>query len=198
MANPSDTITTTGIRQRRPRAGERTRGAVDALQTKIAVDLQNLPAHSYKEALQANIAELPDAAGNTVRLADSGGKWRVVYFYPKDSTPGCTTEGQDFRDAKAKFSRQNTVILGVSRDSMKRHENFKAKQNFPFDLLSDSDEALCRQFDVIHEKNMYGRKVMGVVRSTFLIDADGVLRQEWRKVRVKGHVDEVLEAARSL
>ena len=134
----------------------------------------------------------------TVSLDDFKGKNLVIYFYPKDSTPGCTLEGQNFRDQYAAFQQANTDILGVSRDSLKAHENFRAKQSFPFDLLSDADETLCKLFDVIHEKNMYGRKVMGIVRSTFLIDGDGILRAEWRKVRVKGHVDEVLEAAQSL
>ena len=141
---------------------------------------------------------LPATGDKTLSLDDFKGSKLVIYFYPKDNTPGCTLEGQDFRDRFPQFEKAGTAILGVSRDSVKSHENFKAKQNFPFDLLSDADEKLCRQFDVIHEKNMYGRKVMGVVRSTFLIDADGVLRQEWRKVRVKGHVDEVLAAAQSL
>ena len=141
---------------------------------------------------------LPATGDKTLSLDDFKGSKLVLYFYPKDNTPGCTLEGQDFRDRYPQFQKAGAAILGVSRDSVKSHENFKAKQDFPFALLSDADEKLCRQFDDIHEKNMYGRKVMGVVRSTFLIDADGVLRQEWRKVRVKGHVDEVLEAARSL
>jgi len=141
---------------------------------------------------------LPATGGKNLSLEDFKGTNLVIYFYPKDSTPGCTLEGQNFRDRHADFQAANTAVLGVSRDSVKAHENFKAKQSFPFDLLSDADEALCKQFDVVHEKNMYGRKVMGIVRSTFLIDGDGVLRQEWRKVRVKGHADEVLEAARSL
>ena len=134
----------------------------------------------------------------TVRLKDLRGKNVVIYFYPKDSTPGCTTEGQDFRDRHAKFKRANTVIFGVSRDSLKSHENFKAKQSFPFELISDPDEKLCRQFDVIKEKKLYGRTFMGIERSTFLIDKDGKLRGEWRKVKVKGHADEVLEAAKAL
>ena len=134
----------------------------------------------------------------TFRLADAKGKNLVVYFYPKDSTPGCTREGQGFRDNYAKFKRNKTLVVGVSRDSIKSHENFKAKQGFPFELLSDADESLCKLFDVIKEKNMYGRKVMGIERSTFLIDANGKLRREWRKVKVDGHVDEVLEAAREL
>ena len=141
---------------------------------------------------------LPATGDKNVSLDDFKGANLVIYFYPKDSTPGCTLEGQDFRDNYAGFKKSGTTVLGVSRDSLKAHENFKARQEFPFDLLSDAEEKLCRQFDVIHEKNMYGRKVMGIVRSTFLIDGDGVLQKEWRKVRVKGHVKEVLEAARSL
>ena len=134
--------------------------------------------------------------GQRIRLKDLRGNNVVVYFYPKDSTPGCTQEGLDFKDLHAKFKRQNTVILGVSRDSIAAHEKFKAKQGFPFELLSDPDEKLCGQFDVIHEKTLYGRKFMGVVRSTFLIDKAGKLRAEWRKVKVKGHAAEVLESAR--
>ena len=141
---------------------------------------------------------LPATGERDITLADLGGRNVVVYFYPRDSTPGCTTEGQDFRDRIHTFRRRNTVILGVSRDSIRSHENFKAKQQFPFELLSDADETLCRQFDVIREKNMYGRKVMGIERSTFLIDDKGVLRREWRKVKVPGHVDEVLEAIKEL
>ena len=133
-----------------------------------------------------------------IRLKDLRGSNVVIYFYPKDATPGCTLEGQDFRDLHGRFKRQKTVILGVSRDSIASHEKFRDKQNFPFDLLSDPDEKLCKQFDVIKEKNMYGRKVMGIERSTFLIDADGKLRGEWRKVKVKGHAEEVLEAAKAL
>jgi peroxiredoxin Q/BCP len=133
-----------------------------------------------------------------VKLSDYQGKNIVLYFYPKDSTPGCTREGQDFRDNIAKFRRAGTVILGVSRDSIKSHENFKAKQEFPFDLLSDKEEKLCTQFDLIKEKNMYGKKVMGIERSTFLIDKKGVLREEWRKVKVDGHVDEVLARVKEL
>ena len=141
---------------------------------------------------------LPATGDKTLTLKDFKGKNLIIYFYPKDSTPGCTLEGQNFRDLYKDFPKSGTEILGVSRDSLKAHDNFKAKQQFPFDLLSDADEKLCKQFDVIHEKNMYGRKVMGIVRSTFLIDGSGTLRNEWRKVRVKGHVDEVLEAVRSL
>lgn len=122
----------------------------------------------------------------------------VIYFYPKDNTPGCTTEGQDFRDAHAQFVAANTQIFGVSRDSLKTHENFKKKHEFPFELISDPDETLCKLFDVIKLKKLYGKEYMGIERSTFLIDEEGVLRREWRKVKVKGHVDEVLEAAKNL
>jgi len=140
-----------------------------------------------------------DATGDQeIRLKDLRGKNVVVYFYPKDSTPGCTTEGRDFSALHGKFKRVNTVIFGVSRDSIASHEKFKAKQGFVFDLLSDPDETLCGQFDVVHEKTLYGRKFMGVVRSTFLIDTDGKLRQEWRKVKVAGHAEEVLEAVKAL
>ena len=140
-----------------------------------------------------------DATGEQVfRLADAKGKNLVIYFYPKDATPGCTLEGQDFRDNHAKFKRNKTLVIGVSRDSISSHEKFKAKQAFPFELLSDPDETLCKLFDVIKEKNMYGRKVMGIERSTFLVGPDGKLRREWRKVKVAGHVDEVLEAVREL
>lgn len=139
----------------------------------------------------------PATGDQTIRLKDLRGKKVVLYFYPKDATPGCTTEGQDFRDLHARFRRANTVILGVSRDSLKSHEKFKAKQEFPFDLLSDEDEKVCRQFDVIREKNLYGRKFMGIERSTFLIDEAGKLRAEWRKVKVKGHADEVLDAVKN-
>jgi len=134
----------------------------------------------------------------TIRLRDLRGQNVVLYFYPKDSTPGCTTEGRDFAALHARFRRHKTVILGVSRDSLASHAKFREKQGFPFDLISDPDEDLCRQFDVVHEKTLYGRKFMGVVRSTFLIDADGKLRQEWRNVKVNGHAEEVLEAVKSL
>lgn len=142
--------------------------------------------------------KLAATGDQTIKLSDFKGKNIVLYFYPKDSTPGCTLEGQDFRDNKRKFSARNTVVLGVSRDSVKSHENFKDKQSFNFDLLSDADEELCKQFDVIKEKNMYGKKSMGVERSTFLIDETGKLIKEWRKVKVKGHVEEVLEAIKNL
>jgi peroxiredoxin Q/BCP len=141
---------------------------------------------------------LPATGDQTISLADLQGQRVVLYFYPRDSTPGCTREGQDFRDQHSEFQGLNTVILGVSRDSLRAHENFKAKQEFPFELLSDSDETLCNAYDVIKDKNMYGKVVRGIERSTFLIDEKGVLRQEWRKVRVPGHVDAVLAAVREL
>jgi peroxiredoxin Q/BCP len=126
------------------------------------------------------------------------GKNLVVYFYPKDSTPGCTTEGQDFRDNYKKFKDFNTEIIGVSRDSIKSHENFKLKQSFPFELLSDHDEKMCKAFDVMKMKSMYGREYMGVDRSTFLINKSGKVVKEWRSVKVKGHVDEVLLKVKDL
>ncbi|MGM0563259.1 MAG: thioredoxin-dependent thiol peroxidase [Pseudomonadota bacterium] len=141
---------------------------------------------------------LPASGGKEIALSDYRGKNLVLYFYPKDSTPGCTTEGQDFRDHKSDFEACNTVILGASKDSVRRHDNFIAKQDFNFDLLSDEDETLCRAFDVIKLKKMYGKEFEGIERSTFLIDTEGVLRKEWRKVKVKGHVEEVLEAAKAL
>lgn len=142
--------------------------------------------------------ELLLTGDRTVRLSDFLGKPLVLYFYPKASTPGCTQEGLDFSAAIAKFRRQSCVILGASRDSLKAQTNFKTKQGFPFDLVADPDEVLCNAFDVIKMKNMYGKQVRGIERSTFLVDADGKLRREWRGVKVKGHVDEVLEAVKAL
>jgi peroxiredoxin Q/BCP len=132
------------------------------------------------------------------RLSDYRGKALVLYFYPKASTPGCTQEGLDFAAEIAKLRRRGAVVLGASRDSLKAQENFKAKQGFPFDLVADTDEALCQAFDVIRLKQMYGKQVRGIERSTFLVDADGVLRREWRGVKVAGHVAEVLEALSAL
>ena len=133
-----------------------------------------------------------------VKLSDYKGKNLVLYFYPKASTPGCTTEGRDFSAAIKDFEAADTVILGASRDGLKAQENFKTKQEFPFDLVSDKEELLCKLFDVIKLKKMYGRESFGIERSTFLIDKEGILRQEWRKVKVKEHVAEVLNAAQSL
>jgi peroxiredoxin Q/BCP len=132
------------------------------------------------------------------KLADAAGEKLVLYFYPKDMTGGCTLESQGFRDKYAAFRKAKVRVLGISRDALKSHDKFRDKEQLPFDLLSDPDEAVCKLFDVIKEKSLYGRKYMGIDRSTFLIDAAGVLRQEWRGVRVPGHVEEVLEAAKSL
>lgn len=126
------------------------------------------------------------------------GKWLIVYFYPKDSTPGCTTESQQFRDAYPEILALNAVIFGVSRDSLKSHENFKAKQQLPFELISDQDESICQQFDVMKMKSMYGKQYLGIERSTFLIDPTGILKHEWRKVSVKGHVAEVINILKQL
>jgi peroxiredoxin Q/BCP len=142
--------------------------------------------------------KLPATGDKKLGLADFKGRKLVLYFYPKDDTPGCTTEGQGFRDHYKAFQKAGAEIVGVSRDSVASHEKFKAKYEFPFDLISDPDETLCAIFDVMKEKNMYGRKSMGVERSTFLIDEKGVLRQEWRKVKVPGHVEAVLEAVKAL
>ncbi|MEQ1545277.1 peroxiredoxin [Methyloglobulus sp.] len=138
--------------------------------------------------------EVQATGDKSLKLSDYRGKTVVLYFYPKDSTPGCTQEGQDFRDNIEKFTALNAIVLGVSRDSLKSHENFKCKQEFPFDLISDKDETLCQLFDVIKMKNMYGKQVQGIERSTFLIDPQGVLVHEWRKISVKGHCDQVLLA----
>jgi len=141
---------------------------------------------------------LPSTGGGTFRLSDHAGRRVVLYFYPKDNTPGCTNEGAAFRDLHDKFARAGAVIAGISRDSAKSHEGFKSKMGFPFELLSDADEALCQRFGVIKMKNMYGKKVRGIERSTFLIGPDGTLVREWRKVKVDGHADEVLEAVKAL
>ncbi len=133
-----------------------------------------------------------------ITLTDLKGQNVVIYFYPKDSTPGCTTKGQDFSSRYEQFKSLNTIIFGVSRDSIKSHENFKQKQSFPFDLISDLDEMLCRIFDVIKLKKMYGREYMGIERSTFLLDCNGNLVNEWRKIKIKGHVDDVLESVKAL
>jgi len=137
-------------------------------------------------------------AGGTWRLKDARGKPLSLYFYPRDNTPGCTLEGQQFAALAPRFKKAGVTILGISRDTLASHEKFLTKMCFPFQLLSDEDGAVCTLFDVIREKNMYGRKVMGIERSTFLIDATGVLRQEWRKVKVEGHAQAVLEAAQAL
>ena len=141
---------------------------------------------------------LPATGGKDLRLPSFKGKTLVVYFYPKDNTPGCTQEGTDFRDLHKDFQKAGVQILGVSRDSLRSHENFSEKYKFTFPLLSDPDEVACKAFDVIKEKSLYGRKYMGVDRSTFLFDAAGKLRREWHGVKVKGHAAEVLEAVKQL
>jgi len=138
------------------------------------------------------------ATGGPFKLSAQKGHPVVLYFYPKDNTPGCTTEGADFRDLHKQFTKLGAVIAGVSRDSVKSHEGFKAKMDFPFELISDDDEKLCAQFDVIKMKNMYGKQVRGIERSTFLIGPDGKLVREWRKVKVEGHAKEVLDAVKTL
>jgi len=141
---------------------------------------------------------LPSTGDTVFNLSQYLGKNIVIYFYPKDNTPGCTLEGQNFRDHIAEFKAHDTLIFGISRDSVRVHENFKTKHEFPFELLSDAEEKACSLFDVLHLKKNYGREYMGIVRSTFLIDKEGVLRQEWRKVKVKEHIAEVLEAVKAL
>ncbi len=145
------------------------------------------------------IADLPVAlsSGSTKRLSDYAGQWLVLYFYPKDSTPGCTTEGLDFNALLPELAQLGAAVLGVSRDTIKSHQNFCARQGFAFDLVSDGDEALCNAFGVIREKTLYGRKVMGIERSTFLIDPAGVIAQSWRPVKVAGHAQAVLDALKA-
>lgn len=134
----------------------------------------------------------------TIKLSDYQGKYLVLYFYPRDNTPGCIQEGQTFRDNIDKFTQLNAIIVGVSRDSVRVHDSFKCKQEFPFDLIADADETLCQWFDVIKMKNMYGKQVQGIERSTFLIDPAGVIAHEWRKVKIKTHIDEVLQVLTAL
>jgi thioredoxin-dependent peroxiredoxin len=142
--------------------------------------------------------ELPSTGNKTFRLSEMKGAPWVLYFYPKDDTPGCTTEGQQFRDLHAEFTRLRCGIFGLSRDSIKSHESFKAKMSFPFELLSDAEEKVCTLFGVMKLKNMYGKQVRGIERSTFVIDSKGVVRREWRGVKVPGHALEVLEFVKTL
>lgn len=142
--------------------------------------------------------DLPATNNNTIKLSELKGKNVVLYFYPKDGTPGCTLEGKNFRDSFHKFAELNTVILGISRDDLNLHHKFKAEHEFPFDLVSDSNQTACKLYDVIKQKNMYGKKVFGVERSTFLIDTNGILRKEWRKVKIENHVEELLQAIQDL
>jgi len=141
---------------------------------------------------------LPSTGGGTFKLSDQRGKTLVAYFYPKDNTPGCTVEGTDFRDSYREFAKAGAEVVGVSRDSLKSHEGFKAKMKFPFELLSDADEKVCTLFGVMKMKNMYGKKVRGIERSTFVLDGDGVIAREWRGVKVPGHVEEVLDFVKTL
>jgi peroxiredoxin Q/BCP len=141
---------------------------------------------------------LPMTGGGTFRLEDSPAKVIVLYFYPKDNTPGCTTEGLQFRDLHKEFRKAGAEVYGVSRDSLKSHESFKAKMDFPFELLADEDEKVCQQLGVIKMKNMYGRQVRGIERSTFVLDSAGRIRREWRGVKVPGHAKEVLDFVKTL
>jgi len=141
---------------------------------------------------------LPATSGKTINLRELKGQPLVLYFYPRDNTPGCAQEGQDFRDHYAQFQALGAEILGVSRDTVRKHENFKAKYTFPFELLADTEETLCDAFDIVKPKTMFGKPVRGIVRSTFLFDKHGVLQQEWRKVKIDGHVTEVLAAVKNL
>ncbi|MBB1060626.1 peroxiredoxin [Marilutibacter spongiae] len=158
--------------------------------TQTAEEGRKLPAKTLKLPLALS-------GGGTTTLGEHAGQWRVLYFYPKDSTPGCTTEGLDFNALLPEFRRLGATVLGVSRDSVRSHDNFVAKQGFDFPLVSDADEALCQAFDVIREKNMYGRKVLGIERSTFLVDPSGVIARSWRKVKVAGHAQAVLDALKA-
>ena len=157
-----------------------------------------MPTRSAKLDKKIPAFSLPATGGKMFKPGDAAGKKLVIYFYPRDNTPGCTQEGEAFRDLHTDFKKAGAVIIGVSPDTIASHEKFRTKMSFPFELLSDEDHAVCDLFEVFKEKSMYGRKYMGVERSTFLIDADGVLRREWRKVKVAGHAEEVLKAVKSL
>jgi peroxiredoxin Q/BCP len=151
-----------------------------------------MPSHAVKDFT------LPSTGGTTFQLSKAKTKTLVLYFYPKDNTPGCTTEGADFRDLHDAFAKAGAAVYGISRDSIKSHENFKQKLAFPFELLSDADEKVCTQFGVIKMKNMYGKQVRGIERSTFVLDADRRIVREWRGVKVPGHVNEVLDFVKTL
>lgn len=151
--------------------------------------LENLPVPDFQAA---------STGGKTFKLSEHKGNPLVIYFYPKDDTPGCTTEGAQFRDLHGEFTKLGAEIFGVSRDTIASHEKFKAKMAFPFELLSDADEAMCSMFGVIKMKNMYGKQVRGIERSTFVIDGKGIVRKEWRGVKVPGHADEVLAAVKAI
>jgi thioredoxin-dependent peroxiredoxin len=183
-------------------AGHGFRQQIVACREKLSQDIRKLTTATHRLISVLDQAapdfELPATGGKTFKLSALLGQMVVLYFYPKDNTPGCTTEGQHFRDLHPQFTKAGCVVCGISRDSMKSHENFKAKMGFPFDLLSDADELACKRFNVIKLKNMYGKKVRGIERSTFVIDRNGLIRREWRGVKVPGHVPEVLEFVKSI
>lgn len=154
--------------------------------------------HSFTIGQQLPSFSAEATSGQQISPASLKGKKVVFYFYPKDSTPGCTTEGGNFRDLYSEFQATNTEVFGISRDGIKSHENFKAKQGFPFELISDKDETLCQLFDVIKLKKLYGKEYLGIERSTFLLDEEGRLLQEWRKVKVPGHAQAVLDAVKAI
>ncbi len=157
-----------------------------------------MDAYAFNPGEEVPDIELPAWPDGALKLSDLRGQWVVLYFYPRDNTPGCTSEACGFRDATADFNHGNATIVGVSRDSLASHQRFAGKQSLPFRLIADADEALCGVFDVVRMKNMYGRQVRGIERSTFLIDPEGVVRKAWRKVKVKGHVEDVLHTLREL
>jgi peroxiredoxin Q/BCP len=183
-----------------PRTPRRSQAASTTAATPTAAARSTQRAATTTVAVDQRVANfaLPATGGQPWRLAAAKGRKLVLYFYPRDNTPGCTQEGQEFAALAARFGAAGTQIVGISRDSVASHEKFREKMQFPFALLSDVEEQVCRQFDVIRMKTLYGRSSLGVERSSFLLDAKGVLRREWRKVRVAGHAAEVLEAARSL
>jgi peroxiredoxin Q/BCP len=153
---------------------------------------------TIKAGAKVPLFSLPMTGGGTWSLKDAAGRKLVIYFYPRDLTSGCTREAQDFRDLYPKFRKAGAEVIGVSRDSVASHDKFTAKESLPFPLLADADEKVCKLFDVIKQKSLYGRKYLGVERSTFLLDGTGRLAQEWRKVKVPGHAEEVLEAAQRI
>lgn len=185
-------------------AGKVMKLAASKLAKKVVQKLEEIvtgPGESAAKSLVGTVApklKVAVTGGGEASLADFSGKRIVLYFYPKDSTPGCTLEGYDFKRLKQDFDNEKAVILGVSKDSVKSHENFKTKCGFPFELLADQEEKLCRAFDVIQMKSLYGRRYLGVERSTFVIDEKGKIAREWRKVKVNGHAEEVLDFLRTL
>lgn len=201
------TLSTSSKKQSRKKAGKVTSKLTDKPGSKIGSKIANKVAGktaksfvpSKPKVLVGETPSLPEIAATSGKPFELGkGKPVVLYFYPKDNTPGCTLEGQDFTKLYSQFQKEGAEIYGISRDSLKSHESFKSKMCFPFELLSDADEAFCKYFGVIKEKNMYGKKVLGIERSTFVFDKDGVLKREWRGVKVPDHAQEVLEFVRSL